>query len=63
MPADSLVGADLVLCWTLQRPPVNDNFYTLVAVVRGPHLGPMEDEMRALIASVHMEKPAVPQPS
>jgi hypothetical protein len=43
-----------------QQPAVNDSFYTIEAVTRRPHLGPMEDEMQALIASVQMAKPGAP---
>jgi hypothetical protein len=59
-PVDTAVGADVSLTWTLSRPGSVDNFYTITALIRGPNTGPMEDQLRALIASLRYDPPVVP---
>jgi len=61
-PVDPPVGADLSLTWTLSRPGSVDNFYTISALVRGPNVGPMKDQLRALIASPRYDPPVVSLP-
>lgn len=61
-PDDPAVGADVSLLWTLSRPGLVDNFYTIQALIRGPDLGPMKDQLRALIASLRYNPPFVPLP-
>jgi hypothetical protein len=61
-PVDPTVGADVSLRWTLSRPGSVDNFYTITALIRGPNTGPIEDQLRALIASSRYDPPVVPLP-
>lgn len=61
-PVDPPVGADLSLTWTLSRPGSVDNFYTISALVRGPNVGPMKDQLRALIASPRYDPRSFPCP-
>jgi len=61
-PLDPAVGADASLTWTLSRPGFVDNFYTLTALMRGPHLAPIEAQLQALVASVRYDPPVVPLP-
>lgn len=61
-PVDPAVGADLRLTWTLSRPGFVDNFYTIAALIRGPAVGPMTDQLQALIASLRYDPPVVPLP-
>jgi hypothetical protein len=58
-PVDNAVGADVSLTWTLSRPGFVDNFYTISALIRGPDLGPMRDQLGALIASLRYDPPVV----
>jgi hypothetical protein len=58
-PVDTAVGADVSLTWTLSRPGSVDNFYTITALIRGPNTGPIEDQLRALIASLRYDPPVV----
>jgi hypothetical protein len=51
-PDDPAVGADLVMMWTVSRPEALGNFYTLEALIRGPDSGPLEDQLRQMIASL-----------
>lgn len=59
---DPAVGADVSLTWTLSMPGFVDNFYTIVALIRGPDIGPMKDELKALIANLRYDPPVVPLP-
>ena len=59
-PVDTAVGADVSLAWTLSSSGSVDNFYTITALIRGPNTGPMEDQLRALIASLRYDPPVVP---
>jgi hypothetical protein len=61
-PVDTAVGADLSLLWTLSRPGSVDNFYTITALIRGPRVEPMRDQLRALITSLRYDPPVVPLP-
>jgi hypothetical protein len=51
-PVDQAVGADFVVQWTVPRPEAPGNFYTLEALIRGPDSGPLEDQLRQMIASL-----------
>jgi hypothetical protein len=59
-PVDPAVGADVSLTWTLSRPGFVDNFYTISALIRGPDVGPMKDQLRALISSLGYDPPVIP---
>jgi hypothetical protein len=51
-PDDPAVGADFTVTWTVSRPEALGNFYTLEALIRGPDSGPLEDQLRRMIASL-----------
>lgn len=51
-PDDPAVGADFTVTWTVSRPEALGNFYTLEALIRGPDSGPLEDQLRQMIASL-----------
>jgi hypothetical protein len=56
-PDDPAVGADQSLLWTLSRPASVDNFFRIQALVRGPNLGVLTGQLRALIASIRYDPP------
>ena len=59
---DPEVGADVIRTWTLSNPGAVDNFFSINASIRGPDLGPIEDQLTALIASLRYDPP-VPRSS
>jgi hypothetical protein len=61
-PDDPAVGADTSLVWTLSNPGAEGNFYMISALVRGPDLGPIKAQLRALIASLRHDPPVAPSP-
>jgi hypothetical protein len=56
-------AADLDLRWTISRPGMVDNFYTIDAQMRGPGIEAMRAQLEALIASVRYDPPVVPLPT
>jgi len=62
-PDDPAVGADQTLIWTLARPSSVDNFFQIAALVRGPDLGVITDQLRTLISSVRYEPPMTRLPA
>jgi hypothetical protein len=60
---DPQVGADLIRTWVLPSPGVPDNFFRIDAFIRGPDLGPIEDQLDAMITSLRYDPPVVPLPS
>jgi hypothetical protein len=63
IPVDPAVGADVSLTWTLSMPGSVDNFYTISALIRGPDVGPLKGQLRALVASLPYDPPVVPLPT
>jgi hypothetical protein len=59
---DPAVGADVLRIWTLANPGTVGNFYEIDAFVRGPDLGPIENQLMALVASLRYDPPASPAP-
>lgn len=51
------------LTWTLALPESVDNYYTIRASIRGPHLARFEGELQALVGSLRYDPPVVPLPS
>jgi hypothetical protein len=49
---DRAVAADEVVTWSVSRPEAADNFYTIEAFIRGPDVGPLEDQLQQLVASL-----------
>lgn len=56
-PDDPSTGADTVISWTLSRPEAPGNFYTIEAVMRGPDLGGLEDQLQRMISSLRFDLP------
>ncbi len=56
-PDDPSTGADIVISWTLSRPEAPGNFYTIDALIRGPEIGPMEDQLQQMIAGLRFDQP------
>ena len=55
---DPRVGADVTRIWTLSIVGAPGDFYQIEALIRGPDLGPIEDQLTALIASLRYDPPA-----
>jgi hypothetical protein len=56
-PDDPSTLADTVISWTLSRPEAIGNFYTIDAVMRGPDLGRLEDQLRQMMAGLRFTQP------
>jgi len=61
-PDDPQVGADLIRTWVFSNPGAPDNFFRIDAFIRGPDLGPIEDQLAALVASLRYDPPAPASP-
>lgn len=57
------VLADQRLTWTIARPGSVDNFYRIVADLRGPDLERLRSEVEAVIASLRYDPPVEPLPT
>ena len=51
-PEDPAVAADEDVAWTVARVEAAGNFYVIEALIRGPDVGPIEDQLQQLIASL-----------
>ncbi len=56
-------ASDLTLTWTIARPGMVDNFYSLTASLRGPGLEAMRAQLDALVASIRYDEPPTPLPT
>ena len=52
-----------VVTWTLARPGSVDNYFTIHAQIRGPHVAPLRAQLDALVASLRYDPPVVPLPA
>ena len=57
LPFDPAVGADLVITWTIDRPGAHGNVFTFRALLRGPDLQPIRDQLQELIGSIRFHAP------
>ncbi len=55
-------GADLTLEWGISRPDSLTNYYDIVALLQGPGLDQMRQQLAALIASLRYDPPVIPLP-
>jgi hypothetical protein len=51
-PDDPVVGADLVISWTIDRPEAESNSYSVVALIRGPDIEPIKAQLLQLVQSL-----------
>jgi hypothetical protein len=51
-PDNPMVGADLVISWTIDRPEAPSNSYTVVALIRGPDIEPFKAQLQQLVQSL-----------
>lgn len=60
---NSADASDLTLSWTVARPGLIDNVYTLNASLRGPGIEEIRAQLDALVASIRYDEPPSPLPT
>lgn len=63
IPAPPSVGADTAMRWTISRPGMVDNYFTITAMIRGPDIDRLKGEVEAMVSSLRYDPPVVPLPT
>ena len=56
-------GADRAMRWTISRPGMVDNYFTLTAIIRGPDVERLKTEAETMVSSLRYDPPPVPLPA